>query len=516
MRASALPSPAARHERADTILRLVAKDGARLAMRGTSMLPMLREGMVLRVADGKPRIGDVVIFRQNDILTAHRVIARTLRGVRTAGDNQPLVVEDVAHDEILAIVDAVYGSDLPDAPRIDTTFFRWRGQLYGRCHAANAFAARVRALVSAGAQFAFPWQRPRAAPALLDALGSIVRNDPDAFLGTLGDIPAQRFADLTVRHRCETPILNALRAHDEAPARAVRDLLAPVVRRDAVVSMLQRPHVVALVKTLTSADVPFALLKGAARAFSSDGSQAHASCDIDVLVPPPALEATIAALRRSGYSFRYNDALQRHYLRTHHHAAPLFPPGPGPAIEVHTSLALPGTLGLRTDWDALASHLVKVESDDGAAYCFDRFASALHYAIHGIGFERLRDIFFCAQLLLELSDEQRAELQHLAASDAIDPVRFGASLALAARFAGLPWAIDRRTRRYLDWAVRREDMPTALRTRTYGVEAWFVAGCGTSLRRDIALLNEPSQTQLAGRIALTPVALAYAAAMRPH
>jgi hypothetical protein len=511
-----LPTPATRHERADTVLRLASGGGARLAMSGISMLPLLRAGMVLRLRAydrRKPQIGDVVIFRQNDVLVAHRVVQTNFRGVRTSGDAQPLVVEDVAHHEILAVVDAVFASDADDARRIDDGFFRWRGQLFGHLHAPLALFARLRALAVAGAQFAFPWQRPRVQPALVAALGAIVRGDSAALAATIEHVPAQRFIDITTRHRCEGAILAALPAGDDR-AESLRDLLAPLVRQDAVIAMLTRPHVLTLVKMLTAADVPFALLKGGARTFRSGGAQAHASCDIDVLVPKNQLEAAIAALRRGGYTFRSNDSLQLRYLRQHHHAAPLFPPSLGPSVELHTSLARPGTLGMQTDWDALAPHFERVESDGEAAYCFDAFATALHYAIHGIGFERMRDVFFCAQHLRDLSDDERLELRRLAESDSIDPVRFAASVALAARVAGLPWETDRRTERYLNWASRRADMPSALRERAWGVEAWFVAGCGTKFARRIMESDGPTATQLAGRMLLTPIALAYAAAMR--
>jgi hypothetical protein len=510
MRATALPTPAPLHDRADTVLRLASSGGARLAMSGISMLPLFRDGMVLRVKayDGKPRIGDVVVFRPKDVLIAHRVVAVTFRGVRTSGDAQPLIVEEVAHHEVLAVVEAVLAGNDPDARRIDGPYFRWRGQLFGHLHAQLAMLARVRGLLATAAQFAFPWQRPRAQPALVDALAAIVQNDSAALAAAAVSVPQERFVDVAERHRCERAVLEALRGNDDGPIVALRQQLAPLVRKDAAIAMVLRPQVVALVRMFSSAGVPFALLKGGARSFRSAGAQAHATCDLDIFV------AAIATLRRGGYTFRSSDELQLHYLRRHHHAAPLYPPGLGPAVELHTLLARPGTLGTRTDWDALAPHLERVDSEGDTAYCFDGFASALHYAIHGIGLERLRDIFFCAQYLRSLSAAERSQLHELAASDSIDPVRLGASFALAARVAGLPWESDARIERYLRWASRRTDMPSALRARTSGVEAWFVAGCGAKFARRIMESDGPSATQLAGRMLLTPLALAYAAAMR--
>jgi len=517
MRANALPTPAPLHDRADTVLRLASNGGARLAMSGVSMLPLFREGMVLRVKayDGKPRIGDVVVFRRKDVLTAHRVVAVTFRGVRTSGDAQPLIVEEVAHHEVLAVVEAVLAGNEPDARRIDGAYFRWRGRLFGHLHSQLAALARIRALLARAAEFAFPWQRPRAQPALVGALAAIVGNDSTALAGAAVSAPSERFVDIAGRHRCESAILEALRGNEDGPIVALRQQLAPLVRKDAAIAMMLRPRVVALVRMFSSAGVPFALLKGGARSFRSAGAQAHATCDLDVFVASDALDAAIATLRRAGYTFRSSEELQLHYRRRHHHAAPLYPPGLGPSVELHTSLARPGTLGTRTDWEALAQHLERVDSEGETAYCFDGFASALHYAIHGIGLERLRDIFFCAQYLRDLSEAERSQLHELAANDAIDPVRLGASLALAAQVAGLPWKSDARIERYLRWASRRADMPSALRKRTSGVEAWFVAGCGMKFARRIMESDGPTPTQLAGRVLLTPLALAYAAGMRP-
>ena len=66
-------------ERDDAILRLRARSGTRLIVRGNSMLPLLRDGMVLEVGayDGSARIGDVVIFRDRQKLVAHRIVALT-------------------------------------------------------------------------------------------------------------------------------------------------------------------------------------------------------------------------------------------------------------------------------------------------------------------------------------------------------------------------------------------------------------------------------------------------------
>jgi hypothetical protein len=505
-----------RHERHDAILRLAAGDGTRLAMRGNSMRPLFRESMVLktRAYEGTACIGDVVVFRRQDILVAHRVVAHAPSGLQTAGDAQPWIVEDVPHREVLAVVDGVFAGAEPTAARVDGLSFTMRGALYARAHRLRVRLHRAETMLAAAAQFAFPWQRPRVQPALVAALGAIVQGDEHALAAAVARVPAQRFALSAERHRCAEAVLEALRGLDTDPTIAeVRALLAPPVRQNAVQALLQRGQVVTLAENFTAAGIPFALLKGAARAFRDDPALAHPSCDIDVLIPRDAIDDAVTMLRRRGYGFRSNEKQQLRYRRRHHHLAPLFPSGPGLFVELHTSLAPPGTLGLATDWEALHSHVVTIETRDGTARCFDAFGSALHYGIHAIGLERLRDLLFCARLLRELDGEQRAELRRLAAVDAIDPVRFGASFALAARIAGLDWETPPEVERYLKWASRRDDMPKALRLRTRGVEAWFAAGSRLRLEPRILMLDDPAPRQIVGRAGLIPIALGYAAAM---
>jgi hypothetical protein len=56
-------------------------------------------------------------------------------------------------------------------------------------------------------------------------------------------------------------------------------------------------------------------------------------------------------------------------------------------------------------------------------------------------------------------------------------------------------------------------MPRLLGARTVGVEAWLAAGGWNDLAKRIMTLDRPSPRQVAGRLALTPLALFYAGRM---
>lgn len=455
-------------ERYDAILRLRAKSGTRLVVRGNSMLPLLRDGMILEVGayEGNARIGDVVIFRQRQKLVAHRVVALTPEGVAASGDAVPQNVQDVKRDAILAIATGVRESDAAAAPRIDGRLFALRGRLYAYCQPARGRLARAKEIVIKAARSGAPWRRPRIQPALVQMLSAILRRDEAALLSAIGTPPADRLVESIVRHRCVEPVLEAIRPLSDDTATAnLRSLLVPIVRRNAVQTMLQRRDIVAVVEIMTTSGVPFALLKGAAQVFCSEATFVHHSLDIDLFVSREAASAAVQALGRAGYRFQSDDATQRRYLKTHHHLAPLYPPKRGPQIELHTALAPPRKLGLRTDWEALKAHLIEVATQHGSARCFDAFGMALHYAIHSMEVPRLRDIFYCARLLSELDQGQRAELHRLARSEAIDPIRLSASLTLAARVAGLPWPSDSKVERCLDWLSWRDDAPAALQSK---------------------------------------------------
>lgn len=103
-----------------------------IPVRGTSMLPMLRQGDQLLVAHGsrEMRLGDIVVFRRSDGLIAHRVL-RVLSQpgkliLRTKGDHvlalDPILDEDLLMGRVLRIRrgERMLG--------LDTRLWRWLGR----------------------------------------------------------------------------------------------------------------------------------------------------------------------------------------------------------------------------------------------------------------------------------------------------------------------------------------------------------------------------------------------------
>jgi hypothetical protein len=117
----------------------------RLAIRGRSMLPLLREPMTIevRALRGAARTGDVLVFRAGDVYVAHRVIGRAGEVYFTCGDAQPDVVERVEPAELLGRVEAVWSDASPGAVRVDSAFHRLRGLLYAHVRTARLLARRL-------------------------------------------------------------------------------------------------------------------------------------------------------------------------------------------------------------------------------------------------------------------------------------------------------------------------------------------------------------------------------------
>jgi len=74
-------------------LELIARgEAVRVRARGASMRPWLRDGDIVLLRAGAPRVGDVVLLRQGDFGLIHRVVARRLDGrMCVAGDALPRI-----------------------------------------------------------------------------------------------------------------------------------------------------------------------------------------------------------------------------------------------------------------------------------------------------------------------------------------------------------------------------------------------------------------------------------------
>ena len=103
-----------------------------IPVRGSSMLPLLREGDQLLVAHGKWQIrrGDIVVFQRQDGLIAHRVLrVQSNEGehtLRTKGDHVLGLDPVLTEDEVLGRVLQVRCAD--KMLKLDTRLWGWVGR----------------------------------------------------------------------------------------------------------------------------------------------------------------------------------------------------------------------------------------------------------------------------------------------------------------------------------------------------------------------------------------------------
>jgi hypothetical protein len=116
-----MPSdPKLRRELVLAAVDLMGRDGreGQVRVQGESMRPTLRPGQLLAVdfAPGPAARGDLLVFRQGDLLLVHRVLgsARPLEGrprLRTRGDGVPVLDPAVDLDRVLGRVVAFEDAD---------------------------------------------------------------------------------------------------------------------------------------------------------------------------------------------------------------------------------------------------------------------------------------------------------------------------------------------------------------------------------------------------------------------
>jgi len=123
---------------------------ARLAMRGVSMLPLLRAPMVLDLRPfdrSRARVGEILVFERGQDLVAHRIVALAPQ-LQTCGDALPWYPESPSDEAIVGIVTAVWSDDSPSARRMDNTLFRWHGTMLARFRRSRALWVRARAALA--------------------------------------------------------------------------------------------------------------------------------------------------------------------------------------------------------------------------------------------------------------------------------------------------------------------------------------------------------------------------------
>ena len=78
---------------------------------GTSMLPAIRPGQHVTVSCGvEPGLGDVAVFRYENQIGVHRVVARTANWLVTWGDANPLPDEPIPPARVIGVIRDVAGA----------------------------------------------------------------------------------------------------------------------------------------------------------------------------------------------------------------------------------------------------------------------------------------------------------------------------------------------------------------------------------------------------------------------
>ena len=98
----------------DSLIREVLASGGefRIYPRGTSMLPLLRQGIdsvALRAMDGQPMKNDILFYQRRDgHYVLHRVKEVTHAGLVLWGDNQTILEYGVTEDQIIGRVARIF------------------------------------------------------------------------------------------------------------------------------------------------------------------------------------------------------------------------------------------------------------------------------------------------------------------------------------------------------------------------------------------------------------------------
>lgn len=93
-----------------------SENGFHFYQHGTSMLPMLRDGIdsVVIVSKDriKPTVGDVIFYRRkNGDFVLHRIIAEKNGAFTTCGDNQTVPEKNVSEASVIGVLMSFYRGD---------------------------------------------------------------------------------------------------------------------------------------------------------------------------------------------------------------------------------------------------------------------------------------------------------------------------------------------------------------------------------------------------------------------
>ena len=481
------------------MLRLVLerKGTASLVMRGRSMLPTLREGMNLQIHRRNIRLGDIAVFPYAGELLIHRIVSIDKDVVLTAGDAQPGRLERITPGDVTGVLCAAGGKRL----RAQGAGAYLRGMWFVGARALRARDPRRRARV-----FTTLWR--------IVAKGQTA--DSAALRAELVSVETHDLLQCAARHGV-VGFLAALadRISDLPPG--LRGRLSRARLRIHARRQYLRRQIDEVTRILDAAEIPFALLKGAARMYAGvDEADLHDACDIDILVPVRMLPRAIRIFLEHGYAQPAAERYGRYY-EEHHHTAPLVPQR-GLPIELHTRLAPFSVASGFAEFEQLISYLRPLGESIKHGYVLDDMAAAFHAAVHGRGIGRLRDVIVLSRLLERMCLADRTALAEMI-SQYCPGVEVQATFALGALLARGVMPADARTAAYLDWAFRREELPAVLRARAQVIDAMMArVPMRAALRRIVP--REAGADHLPGRMhrmlravargALAPLVALYA------
>lgn len=424
---------------------------------------------------GSIRVGDLIVFALDGQLLLERVVGATAADVIVCADATPDAVSRLPFERVIGRVVAAYAGAQADSPRIDGALWKFNGGLIARLRPARAAVKSIGASLQEWIELSGIVRPEPAFLALSRVMMAITRGDDDFLAKAIAAVRPDAFFRAALRHGCAGVIYDALTQkglHERTNLNSLVSLLAAAHADIAARTPRLRQQITQVVAILDDASIPYALLKGAARiGTDAPGADLHPSADLDILIQPDRLDEAVAKFSAVGY--RAKDGTAELMLHGRRHEMPLVPPAGGVCVELHVALSNPRLLSHRFDWAALEPNMQTVTASLGSVRCLDAYGTALHLAVHSIGLHKIRDVYLLAACF-------RREPALIGALDAVvkaerkDPVRLGAALAIAARFAGVERRGSADERKYLRWAIRREDMPPRLRSRV--VEAWYGNG----------------------------------------
>lgn len=336
--------------------------------------------------------------------------------------------------------------------------------------------------------------------ALFEALSAYVQGDGERVRDALVSAPAHALYGQAVRHKCGALLFQAIADHRIRDARtgalfAQLQQYAATCALDAAECHMQLAGVV---RGFKDAGVTHALLKSAAGLYVGDKVVERSRIfDLDVFVPREQAEAAAAALHAEGYRYADPHAVPW-YRMHHHHLTPLLLPSFKRPVEVHVQLAPPGWFSTPSDWQAFDSHFEEINGAEGPALRLDAYGRCVHWALHGAHLRRLND---AVNLAMELrrSSALLDALFALSQRERVQRVALQSAICAAAQMAGLQAPFDAEVRRFVRWAIEREDLPRGLRDRTQLADAWFANG-GTLRGPATPFAMSCPKTTAAGRV----------------